>query len=105
METFDIRSEERVVGGKGALRRIKSEGFVPGILYTDEDSIPISLEEHRLREVLAKNGENILVNVTHNGKTVTARIKEVQRNPVTQEIQHIDLMPVTGEGGQRGTLH
>lgn len=105
MEVFDINSESRVLAGRSMLRKIKSEGFVPGVLYSEDGSIPVSLEEHSLRGVLDKFGDDVLVKIVHNGKPVVARVKEVQRNPITQEINHIDLMPVEKDDGSEKNIH
>ena len=104
MEAFDVNIETRELGGKALVRRIKKEGYVPGILYSSNGSIPISLEEDTLRGIFNKHGEDVFIRLVHNGNPVMTKVKEVQRDPVTQDIRHIDLMPVE-EGVSKGLFH
>lgn len=100
MDAMDLNIHERSAG-RGEIRRLAREGFVPGILYRDGYSTPIALERDPLRRILDRPGKEELLLDTHfHGERMRALVKEVQRDPVTQEIKHIDLMPVDG-----GVLH
>ena len=100
METFEVHVEKRFAGTKSYIRQLKREGFVPGIIYSAAESMPISLKEDEIRSFLQHQGESQLLTIAFDGKPISTKIKEVQRNPVTQDIQHIDLMPV-----EPGVLH
>lgn len=100
MDAVDVNVHERAAG-RVEIKRLAREGFVPGILYSHGDSTPIALELDTLRRILDKKGDTGLVLDTYfNGEHLKAMVKEVQRDPVTQEIKHVDLMPVDG-----GVLH
>ncbi len=104
MEAFEVNVENRELAGKSMLRKVKNEGFIPGIIYSkDKTSIPVSVEEQTLRPALNKNGEDAILRVNLNQRELLLKIKEVQRDPVTQEIKHIDLMPV--DDGGEAVLH
>lgn len=94
MDTFNVNVEGRLLGSKSDIRKLKDNGFIPGVLYSEGTSTPISLEEDQVRHILNKNGEDVLLNFNFKGKEIKAQIKEVQRNPVSQDILHIDLMPL-----------
>jgi large subunit ribosomal protein L25 len=94
METFDIHAYKRLDTSKPALKRLRGEGLVPGVLYSGADSIPITVTFDQIRGILDKHGSDVLLNVDLEGHPVIARIREVQREPVNQEIRHIDLMPL-----------
>ena len=96
MERFDVNVETRSEIGKGAIRKIKSEGLVPGVVYQDGDSMPIALNEFELRKLINRHGEDILLRFSLEGSVINAKIQELQRDPVSLEIKHIDLMPVDG---------
>lgn len=98
MEAFDVDARERTPAGRAGIRQTREEGFVPGILYSEGSSLPISLPKDQLRQILDKNGENVFINLHIGGRNFVARFQEVQRDPVTTEIRHVDLMPV--EPGQ-----
>ncbi|MFZ5988303.1 MAG: 50S ribosomal protein L25 [Bacillota bacterium] len=94
MEVFDISVENRTMIGTSGVRKIKREGLVPGVLYQGNESIPILFKEVDIRHILDKNGNNVILNVNLNGKQIRAKVQEVQREPVNDEILHVDLMPL-----------
>ncbi|WP_136479214.1 50S ribosomal protein L25 [Acetivibrio thermocellus] len=96
MEGFELNIENRTALGTSASRKVKREGKIPGVLYQGDKSIPISLIEDEIRPIVDKNGSDVLVNVNLNGKRIKAKIHEVQRKPVSDEILHVDLMPLDG---------
>lgn len=94
METLlscDIRNE---IGSNGC-NRVRSRGHIPGVIYGHYFSnYPLEFDRKELNRLISNHGENALVNVSINGITYPAMIKEVQRDPVTGEIIHIDLQQV-----------
>ncbi len=90
MDTFDINVEKRTVAGKSAIRKLKSEGFVPGVLYSKDENIPVSLGEREMAYILGKHGKDVLLNISFDGVPVKVKIQDVQREHVKQYIQHID---------------
>jgi len=105
VNTFDINVEKREVAGKSSVRKLKREGMVPGIIYNSHENIPISLDEYQMNGIFTRYGDDVLLNINYDGKAITARVKEVQRNPVSRNIQHIDLMPVESEASSSKLLH
>jgi large subunit ribosomal protein L25 len=96
MELFDVKVEERIVSSKSAVKKLKDEGLIPGIIYNGAENIPISVEEHQLNYIINKHGRDVFLNVHFNGMPIKVKIQELQRDPVNQDIQHIDLIPVDG---------
>ncbi len=100
MEKVHIDALLREERGKGAAKKLRREGFVPAVLYGGKhSSLPIKLPYptvERLAERIER--ENILLEVTlKNGKgeeTVEAVVKEVQRDPVTWKVIHMDLYEI-----------
>lgn len=97
MDSFNISAEKRISGSKGITKRIKFEGFIPGVFYSNGESMPISVNEERLYEIINKHGADVLLNLNFEGKNLQARFKEIQKHPVTQNILHIDIVPVVNE--------
>ncbi len=94
METFTINAQKRTPAAKSEIRKMKGQGFVPGILYDAHQNVPLSIQESDIKYILEKHGENAFLSVNYNGSAVTAKIQEIQRDPVSKDITHIDLMPV-----------
>ncbi len=100
MNSVNVNVHERAAG-RGEIRRLAREGFIPGVLYSHGGSTSIALELDPLRRLLdRKHDAGLVLDTYFNGVPLKARIKEVQRDPVTQEIKHIDLMPA-----DTGVLH
>lgn len=98
MESYEVNVHERMVSGKGEIKKLINEGFIPGILYNQGEGIPVSLELDTIRRLLNRERELVTLDIHYNGVHMKALIKEVQRDPLTQEIKHIDLMPVDEKG-------
>ena len=93
-ENNEIAAVSRTEFGKGAARRIRRSGMVPAVLYGHgTDPIHVSLPGHQVQ--LALRVANALLSVTVDGQeTQLALPKQVQRNPVKDTIEHVDLVIV-----------
>ena len=89
--------------GKGAAHRCRREGWIPGVIYGKRvGSIPLRLPERELLRHMAEGlgaGAVVEIRVDGEGGTQdwTAVIKEVQRDPVSQQLLHLDLQQVSLE--------
>jgi len=89
-----IRSEV----GRTAVKKIKSLGFVPAVIYAHNEA-PVSLQvgARDIGTVLSHAvGEHLLVDLEIAGGTNRlAIIQEVQHHPVTQKVLHVDFHGVS----------
>ncbi|MDH4257227.1 MAG: 50S ribosomal protein L25 [Candidatus Aminicenantes bacterium] len=94
--SFKIKAEKREVFGKNASRRLRKEGMVPVILYgSNEVNVPLTLEKEALFKILrSETGENTVFEVSFNSETRNAMIKDLQLDPVSDEILHADLIQI-----------
>lgn len=100
MDALDVNVHERAAG-KGEVKRLNREGFIPGVLYSHGESVPVAMERDPVRKILDKKGDvGTELDTYYRGTQIKVRVMEVQRDPVSQEIKHIDLMPADG-----GVLH
>ncbi|WP_010247536.1 50S ribosomal protein L25 [Acetivibrio cellulolyticus] len=99
MEAFDINVENRTELGSSVARKLKREGMVPGVLYQGGESLPIEMREDEIRHVLAgKMDYDLILNISFNNRQFKAKVKEVQREAISGEIRHVDLMPLETNG-------
>ncbi|WP_088105937.1 50S ribosomal protein L25/general stress protein Ctc [Halalkalibacter urbisdiaboli] len=79
-----------------ATRRIRKEGYVPGILYGNKiESQPVSVEGVEFLKTVRENGINGLFSLELNGKDKhQVMIHDVQRDPLKNEFLHIDFFEV-----------
>ena len=94
--SFKIKAEKREVFGKNASRRLRKDGMVPVILYgSNKANVPLTLEKEALFKILRSDtGENTVFEVSFNSETRNAMIKDLQLNPVSDEILHADLIQI-----------
>ena len=80
--------------GSRSARRLRRDGFVPGVLYGGGDEPEhFAVDARTLRNTLAHAGQVIEVTVD-GGETANVLIKDVQRHPVRGEAVHVDLLRV-----------
>lgn len=80
--------------GKGAARRARRDGQVPGVLYGHGiDPVHLNLHGHQLTMAL-RQGLNTLLTISVDGKDELALAKDVQVHPLRRVIQHVDLLLV-----------
>ena len=102
MPEVKITAEARNEFGKGAARRSRREGLVPAVLYGHgTETRHLSLPGHDL--MLALKTPNVLLRLEglRNGSEI-ALPKAVQRDPVRNIIEHVDLILV--RSGEKVTI-
>jgi large subunit ribosomal protein L25 len=89
-----IAAVARTEFGKGAARRTRRAGLVPAVLYGHgTEPVHISLPGHDV--TMALRVANALLTISiDGGKEQLALPKQVQRNPVKDSIEHVDLVIV-----------
>jgi large subunit ribosomal protein L25 len=82
---------------RGDLRKLRSEGLVPGVLYGfGEPAEEIQIRLSDLRPVLKKShGSTLLIDLAVGDREpVITVFREVQKHPVSHQILHCDLLKV-----------
>ena len=101
METIELKAEVRETVGKKFARAVRRLGRIPGVLYgkgVTATSVAVDKKEFS-KATRTKAGSNVLISLKLEGprarKATTCLIKEVQRNPVTDEIYHVDFTAIS----------
>lgn len=98
MADYQLEIQAREGRGKGAARKLRAAGRIPGICYgRDTQSVAISVDPRALARLLATSdaGTNTLIDLRGDGldgKTVL--LKELQRDPVSGRPLHADFYAV-----------
>lgn len=102
-----LTAEERDMTGKQKVKKIREKGYVPAVVYgKDIESKPLQINHEDLIEILHTSaGENVIVKLNIQQKeekdsseakdTVNALIKEIQQDPITRDILHVDFSKVS----------
>lgn len=95
MADFRLEAETRTEFGKGSARRTRRAGRVPAVLYGHgQDVVHLSLPAREFAAALRNGGTNALLTIVLEGKEQLALTKAVQRDPLTRQHEHADLLLV-----------
>ena len=101
MPEVRIEAEPRTEFGKGASRRVRRAGRVPGVMYGHgAESRHFTLPEHDL--MIALKTPNALIRLEGLGRATLALPKAVQRDAIRGDIEHVDLIEV--RSGEKVTV-
>lgn len=96
MSEVALKAEVRLNNGKGVARKLRAAGKVPATVYGHgADPIGVSVDAKELGYLLSHSGANALIALDVEGKKHLALAREVQRNPIRNEIWHVDFMTVS----------
>jgi large subunit ribosomal protein L25 len=86
-------AELREQFGKGAARRLRAAGKIPAVIYGHgTDPQHVALPGHQVSLIIRK--ANAVLDLDIAGKNQLALVKDVQKDPVHQVIEHLDLIVV-----------
>ena len=93
VDNHTMAAEARSEFGKGAARKLRQAGNVPAVIYGHgEDPTHVSLPAHEMMLVARKANALLELSIGSDKKLVL--VKDVQRDPVRQIIEHVDLVVV-----------
>jgi large subunit ribosomal protein L25 len=88
-----LEVELREERGSRESRRLRRDGFVPGVVYgLGQDTKPFKVDARRLRAVLAEG--HALFDVKLDGDQQPVIVKDQQRDPLRGRVVHLDLLRV-----------
>jgi large subunit ribosomal protein L25 len=92
-----IKSEKRQGLGSNASRRLRAQGFVPAVLYGEAmEATPLVVGKADIIQILKlESGENTIFKVAVGSGSYDAMIKEMQTDPATDELLHVDLIRIS----------
>lgn len=94
MVEVKIKADRRTEVGKQRTNYLRKNGLIPAVLYGHgEETMSISIPEKEFSHLLQKEkGENVIVEIElPKDKSKKTIIKEIQRDPVTSRILHVDF--------------
>ena len=97
MEKITLKAIERQTTGKGASKRGRKEGLIPGVVYRGGKKATIlNVEKKALwQAVHTEAGENVIIGLEIGGKEKTVRLKELQHDPLKDDIIHVDFQEIS----------
>ena len=103
----ELQASERAQIGKG-LTKIRAQGFIPAVVY-GKGLKPLSLsvpgkEFHKV--ISGTAGSNVIITLkVEGGKALPVLTHEIQRNPVTDEVLHVDFHQINMDEKIKARIH
>jgi large subunit ribosomal protein L25 len=98
MSEMSLQVDKRERTGKGGCRQARMRGLIPAVVYgSGKDSVPIQVDRKTFVEMMRKAGsENpiLLLKLSDTGQERHAMIRDMQRNPVSRQVIHIDFQRI-----------
>jgi large subunit ribosomal protein L25 len=97
MITKEITTSVRSAFGKGQMRRMRSAGKTPGVVYRGgEKALPLEFETKVLyQELLDIQGRNAVITLKiDDGTEKNVLIKEIQTDPLKDSLYHADFLEI-----------
>lgn len=96
MENLKLEASERNLNTKGNLKKLRLEGFLPGILYGDkEQNLPLSVKKISIKKMLeSSNFMSSIIEMSIGGSKHKVLTKDINFHPLNNEPIHIDFQKI-----------
>jgi large subunit ribosomal protein L25 len=108
-EKATLKAALRTETGKGAMRRLRREGRIPGVVYgRGEENRPLSLDAAEFEALIKHHSlDTTLIDLSiegvgNKGATVRTLVAEVQSHPYKPQVLHVDFQQI--HAGERVTV-
>lgn len=90
-----IEASARTEFGKGYARRLRRDWKTPGVIYSAEtETIHFAAPLLEIQALVRNHGVNAIVEMDIEGEKHLTMVKHVDQNPLTLNIDHIDLLAI-----------
>lgn len=99
-DTIELTAQVRTTVGKGASRRLRRlEDKVPAIIYGGSgEAQMLTLSANELSKAMQLEAfYSQILNVSIEGKSEQAVVRDLQRNPANERVQHVDFQRVSAD--------
>lgn len=89
-----LEVKKRETFGKNEARRLRREGFIPGVVYggASGEATPVAVSPKDLLRILhSESGVNTLINLKLDGTDAQVLVKEYQLDPIEKKLLHADF--------------
>ena len=96
MPEIVVSARNRDEKGKNVNRRLRAQGFIPGVLYgAKREAVPLAVSPKEITSILrSKTGENTLFDLEIGGSRRRVILKEFQVEPIKGRLLHADFYEV-----------
>lgn len=91
MKSITIKGSERESVGKSATKAARNAGMVPCVLYGGDQPVHFTAEEKAFKSLVYTPNVHTVVLDLAGGKSYEAILQDIQMDPVSDKILHIDF--------------
>ena len=96
MREIPVTLQRRTGVGKGIARRTRAAGQIPGVVYGPEtEPISVTVDERAFRSAMRHATKSSILNLNLDGKETKAVMRELQRDPVSNRVLHVDFHAIS----------
>lgn len=96
MSEIILNVKKREISTKSVVNQLRKSGFVPGIFYSHGiDPVPFSVSEVALKPLVFTSETHLINLVIDNDSPVKCILKDVQFDPVSDKVIHVDLQGIS----------
>ncbi|MDD2702869.1 MAG: 50S ribosomal protein L25 [Candidatus Omnitrophica bacterium] len=101
MEEIFLEVDPRQELGRGKVKDLREQGFIPGVVYSGgKESVSVKIARRQFLQLLHEHRlENMIITIKVKGdskeKGRPCMIKEMQQDPVHEHILHIDFAEIS----------
>ena len=93
MNTIEIKGSLRTEVGKKATKAVRRNGNVPCVIYGGKEPIHFEAHSNEFTKIVFTD-KVYIVKLSIDGKEILSIMKDIQFNPVTDKVRHIDFQEV-----------
>lgn len=96
---IEVIARKRTAHGTGASRRLRTSGFVPGVVYGGKDEpVAIEVEHEKVWHQLRKEAFHAsILSLELDGKKQQVLLRAVNMHPFRAQVQHLDFQRVVAD--------
>ncbi|MGX7590960.1 50S ribosomal protein L25 [Candidatus Karelsulcia muelleri] len=91
MKIIILKVEKRVIGNKKHIKSLREYGYTPCIVYGKNKNIKFFLDSYLVEKIIKNNTLSKFIVSINNEINITTILKEIQYNPITDKIMHLDF--------------
>jgi large subunit ribosomal protein L25 len=97
MKSITIKAQERESVGKKATKALRDAGMVPCVIYGGSTPVHFAADERAFKNlVYTPNAHTVVVDL-EGGKSFNAILQDIQFDPVSDRINHIDFFQLSDD--------
>ncbi len=100
MEKILLKADKRSELGKGGARSLRRQDILPAVMYGVKEPVALKMNRKEIQKLIYSGvGEHALITIELNEGSNTSQhpvlVKDYQREPLTDELLHVDFIEVS----------